>query len=612
MKLVIVESPGKVKKIKAILGPDYQVLASIGHIRDLPRHGLGVDLEDGFAETYSLIEGKKQVVARLMRAAQDAEIIYLASDPDREGEAIAWHIAEILPRRDRKKIRRITFNQVTDPAVKAAVEQAGPIDRQLVNAQRARRVLDRLVGYQVSPLLRDWGLHSDRPLSAGRVQTAALRLIVEQERERRDFVPQKFWQIVALLQKDDLLPFQAKLTAPATITTEDDLAAILDDLETATHWWVDRVEEKTQHKHPPAPFTTSTLQQEASKRLKLTLWGTQRAAQALYELGAITYPRTDATHVAPEAQAAARQVIEANFGSVYLPDEPPSYTSQGRTQEAHEAIRPTDLRLNPETIGADPNQTRLYNLIWQRFIASQMSPATFTIIEVEIKVGNEGASLPHTFHARSRRQVFDGYQVIYQEKAEDDEQPDEEDELTELPPLSHDDRLTRREINAREKHSQPPHRFTQARLIAQLERLGIGRPSTFASTVETVLDRDYARMEKRHLVPTPLGEAVFDVLIQHFPMLFALDFTALMETQLDRIARGEIKREPVLAVFYEMLAPSVAAARQSALNRRATGEACPTCGQPLVIRRGKNGSFIGCSAWPDCTYTRNSEKEKES
>lgn len=310
-----------------------------------------------------------------------------------------------------------------------------------------------------------------------------------------------------------------------------------------------------------------------------------------------TYPRTDATHVAPEAQAAARRVIEANFGSDYLPDQPPSYPSQGRTQEAHEAIRPTDLRLNPEKIGANPDQTRLYNLIWQRFIASQMPPPTFTIVEVEIKVGDEGASLPYAFRARSRQQVFDGYQAIYQEKEEeDDEQPDADDELTELPPLIIDDPLTRREINAREKRTQPPHRFTQARLIAQLERLGIGRPSTFASTVETVLERDYARMQKRHIVPTPLGEEVFDVLLEHFPMLFALDFTALMETQLDRIAQGDIKREPVLAVFYEMLAPAVFAAKQSALSRRSTGESCPTCGQLLVIRQGKQGDFIGCSA----------------
>ncbi len=608
MKLVIVESPGKIQKVQSILGSDYRVVASVGHVRDLPQHSLSIDITQGFGETYEVTKDKKKVVSDLKKAARTAEVIYLAMDPDREGEAIAWHIAELLPQRDQKKLQRIAFDQVTEKAIREALNQPREIDIELVDAQRTRRVLDRLVGYQVSPLLHEWGLHSSQPLSAGRVQSAALSVIVEREQERRGFVPIIYHNLSVQLQKEGHPPFQANLVNPPKITSLEELQEALEALRTAIIWQVNDIDEKTQSIKPPAPFTTSTLQQDASKRLGLKPAATQKIAQQLYEKGTITYIRTDSTHVAPEAQQAALQMIADSLGTKYLPKHPATYKSKPGAQEAHEAIRPTQI--NADSLKFDTqDQFNLYTLIWQRFIASQMAEAEYAIIEGEIIAGDGETPLPYLFQVRSRHCTFDGFYIIYPNVSDVDEEEDQD--LVDLPPLQVGDRLIRVKLDVHEKKTKPPHRYTQARLIAQLERLGIGRPSTFADTVDTILDRQYVKMDKNHVVPTSLGEAVTQLLQANFPTIFDTGFTATMETLLDRIATGHTERTTVLSSFWNTFEPALNQSRHAAYQHRLIGENCPKCGQPLLRRDSKKGAFIGCSGYPDCTYSRNLLEEKK-
>lgn len=614
MELVIVESPGKVKKIAAILGDGFTVRASIGHIRDLPERGLGIDIENGFQELFEVLPDKKKTVEMLKSAAAKATSIYLAADPDREGEAIAWHIAEVLPERDRRKIKRITFNQITSDVVSTAIENHRQIDAHLVEAQSARRVLDRLIGYMTSPLLRHvWGLQSKKKLSSGRVQTAALRVVVEREQARRNFKPQTFWQIYVQLEKDGMA-FWARMVQPTSVNSREELQPILDDLTSASAWWVSELIEKASSKAPPAPFTTSTLQQEASQRLSFNPKRTDQISQRLYEAGLITYIRTDSTQVAPEAQRAAREVIAANFGPEYLPDSPPIYQAGFDAQEAHEAIRPSNPAVLPDQVSIEElslDDIRLYTLIHRRFLTSQMKSAIFSIVEVQILAGSSEEPLPYAFLTRSRMRVFDGYQILYEELRDADEQPEIEDEQVQLPALYQGDALDIQKLEPREKKTQPPHQYTQARLIAELDRLGIGRPSTFAATVETLLDRGYVQMKKKHIVPTPLGEQVLGLMIEHFPTLFRIDFTATMEKLLDHVAHGKIARDQVLGSFYHRtLAPAVEAAQQAAAKSLpTTDERCPECGKPLIVKSGKRGVFASCSGWPACKFSQDLAKE---
>ncbi len=428
--LVIVESPGKIKKIQQILGSGYTVKASLGHVRDLPRRELGIDVEAGFTPRYEPLPDKKQVIQSLKRAAAGAEMVYLATDPDREGEAIAWHIQKLLPRGTRSQ--RISFNEITPDAVLEAVHTPRAIDQALVEAQNARRVIDRLVGYKVSPLLQE--AMQDRNLSAGRVQTSALRLLVERERERANFQPRHYWTLYVQLAHTRL-PFYARLVKPMTIPSPGERDFFVTQFARASRWWVDHVEATTDTTRPPAPFTTSTLQQEAAKVYQFTPDETLAAAQKLYEAGFISYIRTDATHIAPEAQRQARATIAKLFGDSYIPPEPPHYRSRPGAQEAHEAIRPTDVALHPATLGQSPDSAelspaghQLYDLIWQRFTASQMAPATYAVSQAHVRCGEQANPLPYPFAARARELSFPGFKRVYQEAPDVDETPGDDEE----------------------------------------------------------------------------------------------------------------------------------------------------------------------------------------
>lgn len=598
--LVIVESPQKGKKISQILGKGYTVKASTGHVCDLPDDQLAVDVANAFQESY--VPTKADVLADLRRAARRARAVILATDPDREGEAIAWHLARLVPRN--KPVSRVTFNQITDDAIRQAFADPRPINQALVNAQRARRVIDRLIGYLLSPFLSQadpGGL----ALSAGRVQTAALRIVVDRERERRNFASRALWILDAYLLHEGQ-PLQARLTTPKSVANQHDVDAIVEQLAQAT-WWVESVTVSDDRRNPPAPFTTSTLQQEASRCLHYEPQQTDQAAQALYEAGAITYPRSDSTHLAQEAQEAARAVIQRHYGSGYLPEQSPSYPTRRGSQGAHEAIRPT----RPSRPLADDAQTYLdlYTLIWQRFIASQMAPAQFRTTRVIIQAGSDQDSpLPYSFTAGSQQPLFPGYRVLYDEIPDIDEiREQEEDELphSDLPPLAADSVLQIDRLAALRRETRPPRRYTTARLIATLDRQRIGRPSTFGAISQTLLERGYVAVQHRYLAPTALGERILDVLLEHFPDLFDLTFTATIETLLDHIAQGQTGYKDVVSAFYcGTLKPALDAAYQTMQNSGRPVRACPLCGRSLLRRSGKRGPFWGCSGHPDdCSYS---------
>jgi len=614
--LVVVESPAKARTIAHILGQEYEVLASLGHVRDLPKKGLGINIERGFTPTYVNIPEKEKTVRQIREAAQRAEAVYLATDPDREGEAIAWHLVQVA-QLHKQPHHRVVFHEITPEAVKEAFRHPRGIDMRLVEAQQARRILDRLLGYLISPLL--WRKVKGG-LSAGRVQSVALRLVVEREREIRSFVPKEYWTIEAQLAKGDA-PFKAKLAGYASskeklLIPNEREAQRLVALLSSARYSVARFEERQQSRRPPAPFITSTLQQEASRRLGFSAQKTMTLAQQLYEgiplgaegeVGLITYMRTDSTHLADSAKEEARRFILQQWGAEYLPPKPREYrTKVKNAQEAHEAIRPTSIFRHPDSLRPylSHDQIQLYSLIWQRAIASQMADARYAVRTAEILAEPLGGpSL--IFRASSSALVFPGYRQLYIEGSEEEE----EEKDGAIPFLVPGDELILLGLEPQQHFTEPPHRYTEATLIKALEEKGIGRPSTYATIIATLLEREYVRRDGRHLCPTELGEVVTDLLVQYFPEFVEVDFTAEMEEKLDEIARGERAWQPVVQEFYIPLQAALQRAETAPKAAQPTEELCPQCQRPLVLRWGKRGRFLSCSGFPQCRYSRSLSEE---
>ena len=620
-KLIVVESPTKARTIKKFLGRNVAVESSMGHVRDLPKSKLGVEVEDGFAPSYVIPRDKNAVVKKLTEHAKNASEILLATDPDREGEAIAWHLLEALKRRMKKQdltAKRVVFHEITKDAVRHALDEPREINDDLVDAQQARRVLDRLVGYKMSPFL--WRKVRGG-LSAGRVQSVALRLIVDREREIEAFTPQEYWSLHATLAKRPAKSPQNQFDAELVrirgkkpeISDKETAAGIVAELDGAA-WPVKKIAVRERRRRPSAPYTTSTLQQDASGRLGFRAGRTMRLAQQLYEgiaiggegqVGLITYMRTDSVQVSGEAIAQAREFIGETYGADELPKSPHRYTSRVKNaQEAHEAIRPTSVYRTPEQMGKflDKDQLRLYTLIWRRFVASQMRPALLETTSVDIVPQRDGADLPYRFRASATRVKIPGFYQVYRA----DEQAD--DEKKTLPPLAEGEDLDLRKLRPEQHFTQPPPRFTEASLIRSLEEEGIGRPSTYAPIVSVIQERDYVSRERRSLKPTELGMVVRDMLVKHFPDIINTGFTATMEEDLDAISRGEKQWTPVLEDFYGGFSAALEKADQEAERVKPkveeTGEMCEECGKPLLLREGRFGKFIGCSGFPQCRNTK--------
>ncbi len=606
--VIIVESPAKTRTLQKILGNAYLVEASMGHVRDLPKTKLGVDIEHDFQPTYQTLPERKEVLQRLQKVTQNAPIVYLATDPDREGEAIAWHIQQAL---NLQNAQRIEFNEITASAVQRALTQPRPIDLHRVNAQQARRILDRLVGYQVSPLLWRKLRGGRKALSAGRVQSVAVRLIVEREREIRAFVPEEYWKITATLTPlDEEFPFDAELRqkgdAKIELKTEADAKAVLQDLEGATYV-VESVEKRQRRRTPPPPFITSTLQQEASRKLGYSAKRTMQIAQQLYEgvdlgdegsVALITYMRTDSVRLSNEALQMARDYLQQHFDPAYLPEKPRQYKTRAGAQDAHEAIRPTDVNRTPQSVRPylTAEQYRLYELIWKRFLASQMADAQLEVTSVTIRAKD------YRFRASGTVILFDGFLALYSEGKDTTEK--EEEELPPLPELQENEELRLIALKPSQHFTQPPPRYTEATLVKALEQHGIGRPSTYATILSTIQERGYVELENRAFKPTPLGEAVNDYLVKYFPDLFDVPFTAHMEEQLDTIEEGKTDWVRVVREFYEPFQQKL----NTALNGNdvirvpvvQVARACPNCGAPMVRREGRYGAFLACSRFPDC------------
>ena len=620
--LVIVESPTKAKTIGKYLGSGYDVRATVGHLRDLPTRELGVDVDNGFEPKYVTIKGKTKTLSELKKAAKGASVIYLATDPDREGEAIAWHVADQL--KAVVPTHRILFHEITKAAIQEALKDPGQIDDRKVDAQQARRILDRLVGYKASPIL--WK-SIKTGLSAGRVQTVALRLLVEREREIRAFKPQEYWTIEALCAKDGQT-FEAALAKVAghkpQLHTESDARTVVDAVRPKP-FIVSKVERRNRKKNPGAPFTTSTLQQEAAKKLGFSSRRTMRAAQDLYEgidvggdgpVGLITYMRTDSPQVSDTAIASVRGFIKKNYAKPYLPEEPNRYSAKknARVQGAHEAIRPTDVSLRPEDVQPhlESDQYRLYQLIWQRFVASQMTPAVYDMTIVDFDLGE------YLFRASGSVLVFDGYHVLYTEGREKEEGKTMDD-LPPIPPLAVGDQVEVREITPSQHFTEPPPRFSEASLVKELERLGIGRPSTYSAIISTLSAREYVRVDQRRFFPTDLGETVEKIMIGKFPEIFNVEFTSEMEEELDRIEDGELKWQRVLRDFYGPFVKALNAVDMKALVADAHGlnpeelakERCPKCGSPIELRTGRFGPYLACVKYKDaCDYVKSLKRNK--
>jgi len=618
--LVIVESPAKAKTIAKYLGKGYKVRASVGHVVDLPRKTLGVDIEHDFQPTYEVMPEKKKVAAELKQAAQGIREIILAPDPDREGEAIAWHIADLLAGKDRH-IQRILINEITQAGVKQALAQAGELNRDLFDAQQARRILDRLVGYQISPLLYK---KVRKGLSAGRVQSVAVRLVVDRENAIRSFKSREYWSVEAELSSDTPPAFKARLielegkkveTGPVEpgdprktyLPNEAAARAVVAAVE-RERWVVRSVDKKDRLRHPPPPFITSQLQQEASKKLRFPAKRTMGLAQRLYEgvelgdegaVGLITYMRTDSTRVSKEAQEAARRHIVTAFGPEFLPAKPNVFASKKGAQDAHEAVRPTDIARAPESVKPflDEPLFRLYELIYLRFLASQMKPAVLAQTAVDIPIQN------YLFRATGSVVKFKGFLAAYQEGKEEDEEGNGE---ARLPDLAPGQELKLLQMLPEQHFTQPPPRFTEASLVKELEERGIGRPSTYASILGTIQDREYVTKEKNRFWPTPLGEMITAIMIKSFPEIMDYRFTAQMEEDLDRIEDGKLSWQKLLHRFYPPFAEQLRHAAEVIAEIKTdipTDLACPKCGKELVIKWGRNGEFLGCSGYPECDYT---------
>lgn len=600
--LVIVESPSKAKTIGKYLGSSYKVVASVGHVRDLPKSKLGINIENDFEPEYIAIRGKGDLIKELKKEAKAAGKIYLATDPDREGEAISWHLAYLLGI-DAEEPCRIVFNEITKDAIKNAVKNPRPIDLKLVDAQQARRVLDRLVGYQISPLL--WR-KIRRGLSAGRVQSAALKIICDRENLIKNFVPKEYWNINAVFKKGK--SFTAKLTEQdgkkLTVENGQQAAEVKAELE-AGKYTVSQIVRKERNRKPFAPFTTSSLQQDAANKIGFTTKKTMMVAQQLYEgveikgqgtVGLVTYIRTDSVRISQEAKAAAHQYIETNFGKEYTANN--IYTNKKKDiQDAHEAIRPSRIELDPEAIkdSLTKEQYSLYKLIWSRFLASQMAAAVFDSMQVSIENGRYGLK------ASGSKLIFDGYQKVYSSNLDEDK-----DKL--LPELCEGEELEAKEVTSEQKFTEPPSRFTEASLVKDLEEKNIGRPSTYAPIIATLLERKYISREKKTLVPTDLGFLVTDLMEQYFKEIVDAGFTADMEDKLDDIEAKDLNWKQVVRDFYgplkEELAVADKAIEKVQLEDRLSGDICELCGKPMAIKTGRFGEFLACTGYPECKNTK--------
>ncbi|MCR4407546.1 MAG: type I DNA topoisomerase [Anaerolineae bacterium] len=636
-RLVIVESPAKARTVGRFLGKDYTVRASVGHVRDLLRSKLSVDVDDDFKPRYRIPNEKKKVVKELKQEVRQVAEVYLATDPDREGEAIAWHLMAAAGI-TRDQARRVVFHEITKDAIEHAFAHPSEINMDLVNAQQARRILDRLVGYQISPLL--WERVRNR-LTAGRVQSVAVRLIVEREREIQNFVPVEYWSVEAELAKQEDLrrkkprSFTAKLYRirgqEVDLKNQADTQAIVNDLETAVYV-IANIKRGTRKRNPSAPYTTSTMQQEASRRLGFTAKRTMAVAQQLYmglpvgeegEVGLITYMRTDSTNVAELAQEEARRYISERFGKKFMPTKPPQYKTKAKgAQEAHEAIRPTSVFREPDAIKEylTRDQYRLYNLIWQRFLASQMSPAEMDTVSLDIagvpQAELVGGQVPESslreityhFRASGSNVKFPGFLVIYEEARDEDAVPGEEEVARIFPPLDDKEVLALLRLMPEQHFTQPPPRYSEATLVRTLEEYGIGRPSTYAPIITTIQNRGYVVREGGRLYPTETGFLVNDILVKHFPDILDYGFTARMEEELDEIAAGERDWVKVLHEFYKPFSQTLERARQEMeylnLGDQPTGEMCELCGHPLVVKWGRYGKFVACSNYPACRNTK--------
>jgi len=613
--LVIVESPAKAKTINKYLGSGYTVKASMGHVMDLPKKDLGVDIDDDFKPVYREIPSKKDVIKELKSAAERAELIYLAADPDREGEAICAHLRELLESKKRK-FYRVIFNEITRDAIRGAFENPGQIDTHLVEAQQARRILDRLVGYQVSPLLWD---KVRRGISAGRVQTVALRLIVEREREIQAFKTQEYWTIGARLHGQNPPSFEARLAKfqgkdleiPDQAASDRHVAALRQ-----APFIVDSVTTREKRKYPVPPFITSKLQQEAVRKLRFWAKKTMMIAQKLYEgvevgeegaVGLITYMRTDSTRVAESALGSARDYIRKNFGEPYLPGEPIHYKSKKGAQDAHEAIRPTAVERTPESIKKflEPDEFKLYKLIWQRFVASQMNPAVYDQTTIEITADD------YLFRATGSVEKFKGFLAVYEE-GKDDKTPADLEEDAELkarlPQVAKGERLTLEELLPEQHFTEPPPRYNEATLVKALEEKGIGRPSTYASILSVIQNRDYVEKVQGRFFPTELGMVVNDLLVKNFTDIFDVAYTARMEEELDEVEEGKMTWTAALEDFYGKFSSDLKRAERDMVDIKGEGiptdVKCEKCGKPMVIRLGRNGQFLACTGYPDCDGTR--------
>lgn len=611
--LIIVESPTKVRTLSKFLGKDFTIKASVGHVKDLPKKEFGIDIENHFKPIYVVIDGKEKILKELKRVAKDTDRVFLATDPDREGEAIAWHIAEEL-NGDSDKVMRVEFNEITERAVKEALKRPRRLDVNLFNAQQARRVLDRLVGYKLSPLL--WR-KVRRGLSAGRVQSVALRLIVDREREIDAFKPVEYWSITTTLEGKEPPPFNARLLQidgnKVEIGNETDARRIVDDLKDKT-FIVNKIEKKKKTRSPAPPFITSTLQQEASRKLRFTAKKTMLIAQQLYEgvelgdegpVGLITYMRTDSVRVARESQDEAREFILKEFGIEYLPQSPPVYKSKKSAQDAHEAIRPTSVLRTPKSIKnyLNRDQYRLYELIWNRYIASQMNPAQLEQTTIDILADR------YTFRATGTVVRFAGFMAIYTEDVDDTT----DEEGNGLPILKEGETLRALSIEPHQHFTQPPPRYTEATLVKELEAKGIGRPSTYATIISTIQDRRYVEKIEGKFKPTELGILVNDLLVQRFSDVMDYNFTARMEDKLDKVESGRFGWVDVVMDFYKPFNSDLSKAMEDIGKVRPadipTEEVCEKCGKPMVIKWGRHGRFVACSGFPECKNRRSLKEE---
>jgi DNA topoisomerase-1 len=617
--LVIVESPAKAKTIGKYLGKDYLVKASLGHVKDLPKKDLAVDVERDFTPRYEVIEGKKKLIAELKQAAKGVDFIYLAADPDREGEAICWHLKEELePKKSGKPaIFRVMFNEITASAVKKAFERPLAVNVHLVEAQQARRVLDRLVGYKISPLLWD---KVRRGLSAGRVQTVAVRVIVEREREIRAFQKQEYWTIDVSLnaKKPPLLTARLNKKADETpqIGNEASAKEIVDDLDGASYI-VKSVSTREKKRNPVPPFITSTLQQESSRKLRFSVKRTMMLAQGLYEgkelgkegaVGLITYMRTDSTRVSEDALTEVRGFVTERYGPEFLPKTPNIYKTKKDAQDAHEAIRPTSVLRTPESLEKllAEDELKVYRLIWMRFIASQMMPALFDQTTIDVNTTGQ-SKVPYIFRATGSVLKFEGFLKIYEEGK--DQKDEEDDDLKhKLPLVAEGETLRFKEILPEQHFTEPPPRYNEATLVKKLESDGVGRPSTYASILSTIQDREYVKKDGGKFVPTELGMVVTDLLLESFNDLFEVSYTARMEEELDEIEEGKLEWRVAMAEFYERFQKDLEHAGRNMTDikrmEKPTDLVCEKCGKPMVIKWGKHGSFIACTGYPECTNTR--------